>query len=352
MSSFAKTNAPSRGLLNAGARLATISASAGPAMPRMLERARAVIQFEAMALMRLSKTVDAQLCILANHILSSDGAVVVSGVGKSRLVGEKISATLASTGTPSIVLDPLDAIHGDLGRLRCEDTLLLLSKSGETEELIALIRAARRLDVAVAVMTASDMSSLAKMADVVLCIGSMQEACALGLAPTTTTTAMMALGDALAIVMQERRGFGRRDFAHLHPGGSLGRGLMRVRDFMCELDRVPVVTPDTPLSQVLTMMCGISMKSKTAVVVDARSRLLGTISANCICTAVTDGDQSELRSPVAKHMTRPIATIGEHDSVIDAERIFRQCGQELLPVMSGSDRLIGVLAGEAFAQLH
>ncbi|MES0057223.1 SIS domain-containing protein [Mesorhizobium sp. M0078] len=191
----------------------------------MLERARAIIRQEAAALESLSNSLDESICMLAASILSSTGIVVVCGIGKSRLVGEKISASLASTGTRSITLDPVDALHGDLGRVRAGDVILALSNSGETAELLQFIRAVRHLRVIVAAITGRACSSLAQAADVVLDIGLTQEACALGLAPTTSTTAMGAMGDALALILQEQRGFTRQDFARLHPSGSLGREL-------------------------------------------------------------------------------------------------------------------------------
>lgn len=323
-----------------------------PATPRMLERAKAIIRMEATALERLSDCLDDQICVLADHIMSSSGMVVVSGVGKSRLVGEKISATLASTGTRSIALDPTDAIHGDLGRVRSGDTLLALSKSGETLEIKHLVHAIRQFDVPVAVMTGSSSSSLAQMADIVLSIGSLRETCALGLAPTTTTTAMMALGDALAIVIQERRGFTQRDFARLHPGGSLGRGLMRVCDYMWALDRVPIVTPETPLSRVLIMMCCASLMSKTAVVINDRAEIVGTITVERIRKAMEQGQNAELSDPVAQHMRGPAATIQEDASVADAEKIFLRYGEDLLPVTNRAERLVGVLPCQDIANAH
>lgn len=191
----------------------------------MLERARSFIRVEASALEKLANQLTDQLCIAASMILSCRGKVILSGVGKSRLVGEKISATLSSTGTLSITLDPTDAMHGDLGRIRSDDILIALSNSGETQLLSDLVVCARKVPVEVVAITGNPNSSLAKLSDVVLDIGKVEEACPLGLAPTTSTTAMIALGDALALVLLEQRGFTRADFARLHPSGALGRRL-------------------------------------------------------------------------------------------------------------------------------
>lgn len=202
---------------------ATRPAARASGRRQMLRRAKQVIRLEAQALIHLAHRLDGQICAVADLILRSEGIVVVTGVGKSRLVGKKISATFASTGTRSITLDPTDALHGDLGRLRMGDLLLCISNSGETEELKRLATAARTFGVTIVAITGNAGSSLAQLSDFVLDIGSMPEACPLGLAPTTTSTAQMALGDALAMVLQERRGFTREDFARFHPAGKLAQ---------------------------------------------------------------------------------------------------------------------------------
>ncbi|MER8473683.1 SIS domain-containing protein [Mesorhizobium sp. M1328] len=193
----------------------------------MLERARDAILQEAKTLMTVAARLDEQICLLADYIVSSSALVVVSGVGKSGLVGEKISATLVSTGTRSIALDPLDALHGSLGRVCSGDVFLALSKSGQTDELIQMVRAFKTLPIRIALITANGSSALAEMAHHVLDMGPVEEVGILRLAPTASTTAMMAIGDALAVILEERRGFTRNDFARVHPGGNLGRVLAR-----------------------------------------------------------------------------------------------------------------------------
>jgi arabinose-5-phosphate isomerase len=191
----------------------------------MLEFAKAVLQQEAAALTQLSDRLGDTFCEAVSCILSSTGAVVISGVGKSLLVGTKISATLASTGTPSIVIHPTDAMHGDLGRLRGQDVLFALSHSGETAEISDLVDCALPLGVPIVLMTSNAKSSIARRAHIVLDVGEMREACPWGLTPTTSTTAMMALGDALALTLVGLRGFTRENFARLHPAGALGQQL-------------------------------------------------------------------------------------------------------------------------------
>ncbi|MER8950494.1 KpsF/GutQ family sugar-phosphate isomerase [Mesorhizobium sp. M0809] len=310
----------------------------------MLERARAVIRQEAAALETLASRIDQHICTLAGYILSSNGIVSVCGIGKSRLVGEKISATLASTGTRSITLDPVDALHGDLGRVHAGDVILALSNSGETAELMQLIRAVRQLPVIVAVMTGCATSSLAQAADVVLDIGPIQEACGLGLAPTTSTTAMAAMGDALALILQERRGFTRHDFARLHPGGNLGRELMRVRDVMSPLESIPVLRPDAPLSFALLSMCCASRKLGIAAIVDEQSKVVGILTAESIGRLVERDATLDLNDPVEQHMQQSLTTISEHLLLDQAAQLFRQHGIELMAVHDDQENLVGLIS--------
>ncbi|RWI34657.1 MAG: KpsF/GutQ family sugar-phosphate isomerase [Mesorhizobium sp.] len=310
----------------------------------MLERARAIIRQEAAALESLSNRIDENICLLADHIFSSTGIVVVCGIGKSRLVGEKISAILTSTGTRSITLDPVDALHGDLGRVRAGDVILALSNSGETAELLQLIRAVRQFSVIVAAITGRASSSLAKAADVVLDIGLMQEACALGLAPTTSTMAMAAMGDALALILQERRGFTRQHFARLHPGGSLGRGLMQIRHLMWPLEAIPVFRPDTPLSLALSSMCRAPRKLGVGVVIGEQGKVVGILGGEFIGRLVEHGASPDLSDPVERHMKRPFATVSWHASLDRAAQLFREHEIELMPVHDEQEEFVGLIS--------
>jgi arabinose-5-phosphate isomerase len=284
-----------------------------------------------------------RICVLADHILSSSGTVVVAGVGKSRIVGEKISATLASTGTRSIALDPLDALHGSLGRVSPGDVFLGLSNSGETAELKQLVRAISVQPILVAVMTGCATSSLAASADIVLDIGNVGEACSLGLAPTTSTTAMMALGDALAMILLERRGFTRQDFARLHPGGSLGRELMRVRDIMWPLEIIPVICPDTTLAHALVAMCRFN-RSGVAAVLDSRARLVGLLSHETIERALDGDEKLSLTEGVKAHMRSPQNAIRDDAPMHEAGRMFRSHSDDVMPVEDAAARFVGLLS--------
>jgi arabinose-5-phosphate isomerase len=310
----------------------------------MLDRARDVLKHEAGALQALANSLDEQISVLADIILASPGIVVVSGVGKSRLVGEKISATLASTGTRSITLDPLDALHGDLGRMAPGDVFLCLSNSGETAELKDLVRAVKRQPIMVALMTGSGASSLARAADIVLDIGAMPEACSLGLAPTTSTTVMMALGDALAVIIAEKRGLTRADFARFHPGGSLGRELMRVRDLMWPLESIPVLSSETPLAQALIAMCRSSKVSGIAVVLGARAKLVGILTGKTIENALRGDEASGLTARVAAYLQSPPGILRDDAPLQDAAHAFRLHGHDLMPVEDAAGRFVGILS--------
>jgi D-arabinose 5-phosphate isomerase GutQ len=197
-----------------------------------LARAAEVIRLEARTIEALVGRLGGNFEEAVERILGCKGLVIVTGLGKAGLVGAKISATLASTGTPSIALHPTEALHGDLGRIRPDDVVLVLSNSGETDEIKYLMPHVRRIGAAVIALVGAEDSALAKLADCVLDIGRVDEACPLGLAPTASTSAMMALGDALAMVVLEERGFSREDYARYHPAGALGRRLMRVSEVM------------------------------------------------------------------------------------------------------------------------
>ncbi|MER8563490.1 KpsF/GutQ family sugar-phosphate isomerase [Mesorhizobium sp. M0578] len=309
----------------------------------MLERAKAIIRKEAAALEALSNRIDEHICVLADYILRSTGTVVVCGIGKSRLVGEKISAILASTGTRSITLNPVDALHGDLGRVRAGDVILALSNSGETAELMQLIRAVRQLPVILAAITGRATSSLAQAADVVIDIGSMQEAGALGLAPTTSTIVMAATGDALALILKERRGFTREDFARLHPGGSLGRELTRVRDLMWPLELIPVLPPDTPLSLALLSMCRASRKSGVAAVIGEGCKVVGILTGESI-GRLEGGAIPDLNDPVERHMQQLFTAISGDAPLDKVAQLFRQHEIELMPVHDDQDRFAGLIS--------
>ena len=238
--------------------------------------ARKVFEIEAAAILDLVGRLDQRFDRAVELLFCCTGRVVVTGMGKSGLIGNKISATFASTGTPSLFLHPAEAIHGDLGRIVKGDVVLAISNSGETEEILALAPAIKRLGLPLVAMTGDPNSSLAGMADVHLDVSIREEACPLGLAPTASTTAALAMGDALGMALVERRGFTVEDFAVLHPGGKLGNKLLRIEDVMHTGEQVPRVGPQAPMRDVLFEMTRKRLGMTT--VLDTEGRLLGMIS--------------------------------------------------------------------------
>lgn len=248
-----------------------------------LETAKRVLRIEAEAIEGMLKRLDARFEKAVELLLQCKGRVVVTGMGKSGLIGRKIAATFSSTGTPSLFLHPAEALHGDLGMLVREDVLLSISYGGETEEIVALLDTLKRLSIPMVTLTGNPRSTLAAASEVVLDISVKEEACSLNLAPTASTAASMAMGDALAIALLERRGFTAGDFAALHPGGRLGKKLQRVESLMHKGQDVPRVHVTAKMPDVIYEMSqkGLGM---TAVVEDS-NRLAGI---------VTDGDLRRL----------------------------------------------------------
>jgi len=246
----------------------------------ILKRARSVLDTEAQGILSLVERLDENFVKAVELLHRCKGKVVVTGLGKSGLIGRKIAATLSSTGTPSFFLHASEGIHGDLGMIMKGDVVLAVSNSGETDELLKLLPILKRLDVKLIVITGNAKSTLSRAADVILNAAVKQEACPMGLSPTASTTAALALGDALAVSLLEMKGFKEEDFALLHPGGALGRKLLlRVEDLMHRNKEVPMVHEDTPMKETLLEIT--SKRLGVTAVVDDRGHLVGVI---------TDGD--------------------------------------------------------------
>ena len=309
-----------------------------------IARAREVFDVEIEGLRRtreslgnsFSRTIELML-----ECVEAGGKVVVTGVGKSLHVAEKTSAILASTGTCSVVLNPVQAMHGDLGMTGPKDLLLALSFSGESEELIRLVPAIRRHGLKVVALTGGVDSTLAKLSDVVLEIPCGAEACPFGMAPTTSTTATMAMGDALAMVMLEARSFDKESYALNHPAGAIGRALvMKVTDVMRTGDRVASVSPETTVLDTLLAMT--KAQAGSAVVVDSGGRLLGIFTDGDFRRHVSEG-RDVLADAVSGHMTRKPLFIGGDAYAVDLLRVFESRRIEDLPVCDTEGRLLGVV---------
>lgn len=305
------------------------------------ETARRVLRIEAEAIAGLLERLDERFDRAVELLLGCSGRVVVTGMGKSGLIGRKIAATLASTGTPAIFLHAAEALHGDLGVLLRGDVLLAISYSGESEEIVALLEPAKRLGLPVVAMTGNLKSPLAMASDVVLDISVREEACSLNLAPTASTTAALALGDALAIALLERRGFSVEQFAALHPGGRLGKKLKRVADLMHRGEDVPVVRPHTPMPDVIYEMSrkGLGM---TAVVEDSR-RVVGIITDGDLRRLMQKRKKEALELTASEAMTRRPVTIPASELAATALRLMEERKITSLLVTDAEDRLEGVV---------
>ncbi|MGH9359449.1 MAG: KpsF/GutQ family sugar-phosphate isomerase [Terriglobia bacterium] len=306
-----------------------------------LETARRVLEIEARTLELLVRRLDAGFERAVEIVWNCRGRVVVAGMGKSGLIGQKISATFSSTGTPSFFLHPAEALHGDLGRLVRNDVLVALSYSGETEELLRLLDTVKRLGISLITLTGSLDSTLAQASDVVIDAGVPREACPLGLAPTASTTAMLAFGDALAMAVLEKRGFSADDYATLHPGGGLGMKLRRVEHLMHTGDGIPQVQPQTSMPDVIYE---ISRKGLGhAAVVDEEGRLAGFISDGDLRRFFEREGNRALEFCAQDCMTKSPLAIGRAELATRALNIMESRKITSLPVVDSAGRLEGVL---------
>lgn len=312
-----------------------------PSSTTALASARRTLQIESQGLQDLSARLDDSFTQVVDMLLACRGRVVVSGIGKTGHIARKIAATLASTGTPAFFVHAAEAVHGDLGMITRDDVLIAISYSGSGEELLTILPVVRRMGAGLVAITGNPQSELARQADIHLDASVAQEACPLNLAPTASTTAALALGDALAVACLEARGFGPQDFARSHPGGALGRRLLtHVRDVMRQGNALPIVLAGTPVSQALEVMSAKGMGM--TVVTDAQHHPLGIF---------TDGD---LRRLIARHgdirsltvesgMTRSPRSINPEALAVEAARQMDELRLNHMLVMDNDGALVGAL---------
>jgi arabinose-5-phosphate isomerase len=307
----------------------------------LLASARKALTVEAKAVEALLSKLDRSFADACRLCLSCTGRVVVTGMGKSGHIAGKIAATLASTGTPAFFLHPAEAGHGDLGMITKSDVVLAISNSGETQEIVVLLPHLKRLGVPILVMTGKPASSLGKAASVVLDVSVPEEACPLNLAPTASTTATLAMGDALAVAMLEARGFTEKDFAHSHPGGSLGRRLLlHVEDLMHKGDDVPRVHADTHLREGLIEMS--RKKLGMTVVVDTEDRILGVFTDGDLRRALDKGSVDVRTTLMKDVMTANPKRIGPRELAAEAVHLMETYSITALPV-EANGKLVGAL---------
>lgn len=310
----------------------------------MLEQAKTVLKIEAQAILDLLPRIDENFSAAIQMILDSKGRVVVTGMGKSGIIGRKISATLASTGTPSFFLHPAEGIHGDLGMVTKEDVVLALSNSGETAELLGVLPSIRRIGASIIAMSGNAQSTLAKNGDVFLDAGVQQEACPLGLTPTASTTATLALGDALAVTLLSRKNFTKSDFAIFHPGGSLGRKLLlTVEDLMHTGEETPVVLAKTTVQEALFVITSKGLGA--AIVVDDENRMLGLLTDGDIRRGLSHG-YDFLAKPVTELMTNSPKYITREKLAAQALHVMENNKPRpitVLPVLDADKKAVGLL---------
>ncbi len=309
-----------------------------------LEYAREVIKAEADAIASVTPIVDAAFAGAAEMIYTCSGSCIVSGIGKAGIIGQKISATLASTGTPSHFLHPAEAVHGDLGRLRKDDVVIVLSYGGETDEVTRLINLVKQLDIRLIAITGESDSTLGKHSDIVLSMGRMSEACPLGVAPSVSTACMLAVGDALAFTVMKARRFSVEDYVRFHPGGSLGAKLMTVEQSM--MFRPGEKLPIAQISDTIRLMLektGSVKRHGAVMVVDKKGKLTGIITDADLRRLMTRQAEHTFELKVAEVMTPDCKRIRADALAAEATAIFHKYRIDELPVVDADVKPVGLI---------
>jgi len=306
-----------------------------------LETARRVLKIESQAINEVLSRLDASFERAVDLLFACQGRVAVTGMGKSGIVGRKISATLSSTGTPSFFLHPAEALHGDLGMIARGDVMLAVSYAGETREIIALLDALKRLEIPLVALTGNPKSTIAQAGEIVLDVSVSEEACSLNLAPTASTTVAMAVGDALAVSLLERRDFRHDDFAALHPAGSLGKRLLRVDKVMHTGDALPRVAPDTPMPAVFHEMSAKKLGMTT--VANPDGTLAGILTDGDLRRLMEKHGGAVLQMRVADCMTKNPQTVGPQILASEALTLMEKRKITSIVVIDEKRRVLGVV---------
>ncbi|MFA5088476.1 MAG: KpsF/GutQ family sugar-phosphate isomerase [Candidatus Omnitrophota bacterium] len=307
----------------------------------MLKRAKKVLDIEARAIQELKRNIDDNFLRAVDLIAGCEGRVIVSGMGKTGIIGHKIAATLSSTGTPSIWMHSAEAVHGDLGQVTQKDVLIIISTSGETEETKRLLPLMRKIGSKIIAMTGNPRSTLAKYSDITLNVSVKKEGCPLGLAPMASTTVTLAMGDALAACLIDRKGFKKEDFAFYHPGGSLGRQLLlKVEDIMRKGNTFSKVRENMIVKDVLLSIT--KTRCGSACVVDKKGQLMGIFTDGDLRRHLKGGTDL-LSQKVKDVMTRKPSTVSKDKLAMEAFRILKDKRIDELPVVDGKGQLVGLL---------
>ena len=308
-----------------------------------LDYARAIVRGEAAALQTVADRLDDAFVRAVDTIYRCAGRVCITGTGKSADIGQKIAGTLNSTGTRAYVLDATRAVHGDLGMLHPQDVVLALSHSGESEEIVRLLPALRQMAAAVVALTSNRDSTLARQANVALVLGHLEEVCPLGLAPSTSTTAMIAVGDALAFVLARMRDFTREDFARFHPAGSLGRKLLRVDAVMRHGDDLRLAGCDETVRAVFAQGRGKGRRTGAVILVDSSGKLAGIFTDSDLARLFEQRRDQALDRPIKEVMTPQPLTVLAGSRVVDAVEVLKRRKISELPVIDGAGRPVGMI---------
>jgi arabinose-5-phosphate isomerase len=308
-----------------------------------LRAAREILRLEAVALWHVSNRVGPSFNEAVELVYNARGSVIVTGMGKAGIIGQKIAATLASTGVRAHFVHPAEAFHGDLGRFHEEDVVLVLSQSGETSEVTQLLPSLCGRDLPIIAITCSSETTLGRAARATLELGKLEEACSLGLAPSTSTTAMLALGDALALVLSRMRGFQAEDFAKFHPGGALGRKLSNVEDLMRPLEECRVAGVDQTARQVLINCSRPGRRSGAIMLIGADGRLSGLFTDSDLARLFEHGAETQLDRPISELMIADPTTITAGAKTTAAVELLAERKFSELPVIDGEGKPIGMI---------
>jgi arabinose-5-phosphate isomerase len=304
---------------------------------------REVLQQEGAALLALASRLHTEFCTAIDCLFHCDGNVIVTGMGKAGLVGQKIAATLASTGTTAHFLHPAEAIHGDLGRIRGDDVVLALSFSGETEEIVRLLPTLAEMKTTLVAITSKPDNSLARAATATVALGPLEEACSLGLAPSTSTTAMMAIGDALALVMSRMRRFAPEDFARFHPGGSLGRQLAKVDEVMRPLHECRLACETQTIREVFVAAGRPGRRTGAIMLTDEEGLLTGVFTDSDLARLLETNRDTDLDVPISQLMTREPTTVRSGLLMREAIEILGARKISELPVVNDQTKPVGLI---------